>query len=202
MKKKLCIFLIIMIAFFANKAVVNAAVNSPTDSLKTMCDMICYSFNTNYYTNDYMDECYRDCALQPKYNYDKGKYYKEVDESCYMADGTSSLTQNTIKCYGTLLCKKYGLGNSNWCKTHDNGQKAGLHSEDYDGAGLYGLKDASKNNDKPISVPAAKTNRDGDPNGLQYQMALRADLNAKTKVTDKTPRITYAISATPIKDNK
>lgn len=127
---------------------------------------------------------------------------KEANKRAKKAHKAAKATEPPVNDLGSLSQKMVDW----WTKIfdievkHDNGQKAGLHSGDYDGAGLYGLKDASKDNDKPISVPAAKTNRDGDPNGLQYQMALRADLNAKTKVTDKTPRITYAVSATPIKD--
>lgn len=116
-----------MLTFFTCKSVIKAAtIDSPTESLKTMCEWICYSYNTAVPTNtqEFMDTCYRDCAMQPKHNAEIGAYSHDTDQECYMVGGTESLTADTIMCYGNRLCSNYGRSVTKWCQSHKGGSKA------------------------------------------------------------------------------
>ena len=107
MKRKI-MFIVITLMLFLPIGIANAACQAPSsgysDTLTTLCNRVCEGTYSSGFNG-----CVNSClSTNQKY-----------ESSCYCAGGTSG-TNEALKCYGKNICKTYS--NTEWCKTHNQGE--------------------------------------------------------------------------------
>ena len=107
MKKKSFIILAIVLLILplkVAKAYCQVPSSGYSDTLTTMCGNICSGTYSGGYSS-----CVNSCKST----------FKDLDSSCYCAGGSAG-SNDALKCYGVNMCKQNS--NSEWCKTHEQGE--------------------------------------------------------------------------------